>query len=219
MEIRTYLNSIMRYWWLVLLLLVAGGVGAALLDRTKTPTYSTQARIAVRPSPALSDTRAIIDLIGQMGDRYIAGTYAQAVTSAQVQEAARKASGLSVDDADNYVLDSAVLPDTSVVQINATGPNPTILVNYLNASLQATVDDTRDLFRVMEVVPLEAARMPHTPITPTPSRDIPFGAALGLGLGIVLALIVDYLRGLLNARRERAAGAVAGIAPAEARRE
>src|SRR4051812_28777451 len=52
MEIRTYLNSILRYWWLVLLLLVAGGVGAALLDRTKTPTYSTEARIAVRPSPA-----------------------------------------------------------------------------------------------------------------------------------------------------------------------
>lgn len=196
MELRTYLMSILRYWWLVLLLLVAGGATSAVLDRVKQPVYSSEARVAVRPSPTLSDTRTIIDLVGQMGARYIAGTFAQTFTSAQVRDVAQKAVGLSADQADDYPLQANVLPDTSVISVEGTGPDPTILVNYINATLEATVHDTGDLFRVMDLVPLEQARVPHSPDSPQPSRDIPAGAGLGLGLGIVLALIIDYIRGV-----------------------
>ena len=196
MELRTYLNSIFRYWWLVLLLLVAGGIIAAGLDSVRQPVYSSEARVAVRPSPTLSDTRTIIDLVGQMGARYIAGTFAQTFTSAQVRDVAQKAVGLSADAAADYPLQANVLPDTAVISVEGTGPDPTVLVNYINATLEATVHDTADLFRVMELVPLEQARVPHTPDSPQPSRDIPAGAGLGLGLGIVLALAIDYIRGV-----------------------
>jgi uncharacterized protein involved in exopolysaccharide biosynthesis len=195
MELRTYLNSIFRYWWLVLLLLVAGGIIAAGLDKVRQPIYSSEARVAVRPSPTLSDTRTIIDLVGQMGARYIAGTFAQTFTSAQVKDVAQKAVGLSPEQASDYPLQANVLPDTAVISVEGTGPDPTTLVNYLNATLEATVHDTGDLFRVMDLVPLEQARVPHTPDSPQPSRDIPAGAGIGLGLGIVLALAIDYLRG------------------------
>lgn len=195
MELRTYLHSIFRYWWLVLLLLVAGGLVAAGLDRVRSPVYSSEARVAVRPSPTLSDTRTIIDLVGQMGARYIAGTFAQTFTSAQVRDMAQKAVGLSPEAAEDYPLQANVLPDTAVISVEGTGPDATILVNYINATLEATVRDTTDLFRVMDLIPLEQARVPHTPDSPQPSRDIPAGAGLGLGLGIVLALIMDYLRG------------------------
>jgi succinoglycan biosynthesis transport protein ExoP len=200
MELRTYLNSIFRYWWLVLLLLVVGGVLAAGLDRIKKPVYSSEARVAVRPSPTLSDTRTIIDLVGQMGARYIAGTYAQTFTSAQVRDVAQKAVGLSADDAGDYALQANVLPDTAVIAVEGTGPDPTILVNYINATLEATVHDTGDLFRVMDLVPLEQARVPSTPDSPQPSRDIPAGAGLGLGVGIVLALLLDLIRGPRSSR-------------------
>src|SRR4051794_5233243 len=110
MEIRTYLLILLRYWWFLLLLTVVAGVSTAFLDSRRAPVYSTQARLAIRPSPVLSDTRAIIDLLGQMGGRYIVGTYAQAVTSAQVKSAAQKAAGLSASDADDYVLEANILP-------------------------------------------------------------------------------------------------------------
>ena len=179
MELRTYLNSIFRYWWLVLLLLVVGGVLAAGLDRVKKPVYSSEARVAVRPSPTLSDTRTIIDLVGQMGARYIAGTYAQTFTSAQVRDVAQKAVGLSADDADDYALQANVLPDTAVIAVEGTGPDPTILVNYINATLEATVHDTGDLFRVMDLVPLEQAGVPHSPTPPNPRAISRRGRAWG----------------------------------------
>jgi uncharacterized protein involved in exopolysaccharide biosynthesis len=200
MELRTYLNSIFRYWWLVLLLLVAGGVLAAGLDKVRQPIYSSSARVAVRPSPTQSDTRTIIDLVGQMGARYIAGTFAQTFTSAQVRDVAQKAVGLTAEDADDYPLQANVLPDTAVIDVEGTGPDPTVLVNYINATLEATVRDTGDLFRVMDLVPLEQARVPHTPDSPQPSRDIPAGAGLGLGVGIVLALLLDLIRGSRTSR-------------------
>lgn len=200
MEIRTYLNIILRYWWVVLLALVAGGVIAAGMDRIKKPTYSAAARVTVRPSPTLSDTRSIIDLVGQMGAKYIAGTFAQTFTSSDVKTAAAKAVGLTQDAAISYPLDAEVLPDTAVIQVSGTGPDPTLLVNYINATLEATIGNTRDLFRVMDLVTLEPARVPSAPVSPQPSRDIPFGAGIGLGVGILLALILDFVRGLRNTR-------------------
>lgn len=220
MEIRTYINIILRYWWLVLLVMVAGGVGMALADRVQKPTYATEARVAVRPTLTLTDSRAIIDLVGQMGGRYIVGNFAQSFTSAQVKAAARQAAGIPSDEYGDYVLEANILPDSSVVQVNGTGPDPTILVNYVNASLEATVNDTRELFRVMELVPLESAKLPEDPISPQPARDIPLGAAIGLGLGIVLALGIDYLRGMSAAGRQaRRPGAVPGAASVEVGRE
>lgn len=211
MEIRTYLNIILRYWWVVLLALVAGGVIAAGTDRIKKPTYNASARIAVRPSPDLSDTRSIIDLVGQLGAKYIAGTFAQTFTSADVKAASQKAVGLSAGDAINYPLDAVVLPDTAVIQVSGSGPDPVLLVNYINASLEAAIGSTRDLFRVIDMVTLEPARVPTAPVAPQPSRDIPFGAGIGLALGILLALILDFVRGLRNVR--------AATAPAPARPE
>ena len=79
-----------------------------------------------------------------------------------------------------------------------------MLVNYVNATLEGTVRDTTDLFRVIDLIPLEQARVPHTPDSPQPSRDIPAGAGLGLALGIVLALITRlYARIAARPARQR----------------
>ena len=212
MEIRTYLQIIARYWWLVLLAVIVGGAIMALLDRRAVPIYRTQTRMVVRPSSSLTDPRLTIESVATLGSRYVAGTFAQMVTTSQVRDEARTAVGLSDAAAGDYDFVAAVLPDTAVIQITATGPDPTILSTYLDATVQATVRDTADLFGVMELAPLEQqSHIPLNPISPTPARDIPLGAGAGLGLGILLALLLDYALGLrAGARRRR------GVAPAGA---
>ncbi len=194
MELRTYLNIILRYWWLLLLAISAGGAGAAVADHAQTPRYSTQMRVMMRPSGLLTDPRDLVNLVGQVGARSIAGTFAQSFTSEAVRAAARKMVGLSNGQAAAYTLDANLVPDSTVISIQGSGPNPVMLVNYLNATTAATVDNTRDLFRVLDLVPLDTPPLPDTPSSPSPSRDLPGGAGLGLGLGILLALTLDYLR-------------------------
>ncbi|HYP21589.1 MAG TPA: Wzz/FepE/Etk N-terminal domain-containing protein [Chloroflexia bacterium] len=195
MEVRTYLGIILRYWWVVLLLTLAAGGSAAALVSIRTPSYTTHARVVARPSTTLTETREIVDMLGQMGTRQLSGTFAQAFTSAQVKAEARQEAGLSEADAADYPLEANVLPDTTVIEISGKGPDPVVLAKYLNATVQATVSSTKELFRVMDLVPLEAAAVPAEPTSPQPMRDIPLGAGLGFGLGIMLALAIDYLRG------------------------
>ncbi|MDQ6694819.1 MAG: hypothetical protein M3014_10455 [Chloroflexota bacterium] len=195
MEINTYIRIILRYWWLVLLVTVAAASAAYGLDKVRKPTYSVQSRVVVRPSAVMTDTRAIVDLLGQMGGRYLTGTFAQSFTSANVKKAARQAVGLTDEQAANYPLEANVLPDSSVIAVNGTGPDASKLTDYVNATVTAAIADTRNLFQVLDMQPLEEARLPLAPSAPQPSRDVPFGALLGLALGLLLAFAIDYFRG------------------------
>jgi capsular polysaccharide biosynthesis protein len=194
MEARVYFNLIWRYAWLIILIMVVAGVGTAVVDSMRDPTYRATARVAVRPAASLSDERTMVDMVAQMGARFIPGTFAQTVTSAAVQAAAQKAAGLSADAAKDYPVDANVLPDTAVVEIAMTGKDPALLAKYLNATVAATIQNSKDLFRVVDLVPLETVQPPQNKISPVPSRDIPLAVGLALAAGILLALALGYLR-------------------------
>jgi len=184
----------MRYWFVVVLVTLVSGATAAFLVSVKRPIYSANARVATRPAAVLSDTRTIVDLLGQMTARSVTGTFAQAFTSSDVKAAARQVVGLSEEDAADYPLEANILPDSLVLEVSGTGPDAGTLVNYINATVDATVQRASTLFRVVDLVPLDPAHFPQAPTSPQPSRDIPLGIALGLLLGTMLALTVDYFR-------------------------
>lgn len=202
MEVGTYLRIIVRYWWVVLLVMLAAGGGAALMDGVRARSYSTQARVVAAPSSVITDSRTIVDLMGQMGARHIIGTLAQSFTSSEVQAAARQAAGLSAAEAGDYDLEANVLPDTSVIQVNGSGPNPDMLANYVNATVAATVANAHSIYSVVDLRAIEQAHVPRAPSSPVPSRDIPLGVGLGFALGILLALALDYLLGSRGVRSE-----------------
>ncbi|HKP54321.1 MAG TPA: hypothetical protein VJ183_16920 [Chloroflexia bacterium] len=213
MEIKAYIRTIMRYWFVVALVTFVSGATAAFLVSVKRPVYSANARVATRPATVLSDTRTIVDLLGQMTARSVTGTFAQAFTSSDVKAAARQAVGLSEKDAGNYPLEANILPDSLVLEVSGTGPDPGMLVNYINATVDATVQLAPTLFRVVDLVPLDPAHFPQAPTSPQPSRDIPLGIALGLLLGIMLALTIDYFR------TPRAANNLRALPPTPTQRE
>jgi len=194
MEILTYLKIIGRYWWVILLTtLVTTGV-AVVVTSTRSKSYSVHARVVAQPSSVLSDTRTLVDMSGQVGTRTVMGTLAQVFTSADVHAEALKAAGMSEAQALEYPLDANVLPDSSVIAVNASGRDPILLTNYVNATVDSAVIHGSQVYRVIELVPLERAAIPKAPSSPVPSRDIPIGAALGLVLGILLAFAIDYMR-------------------------
>ncbi len=202
MEVGTYLRIIARYWWVVLLSMLAAGGGAALLDMVRTPQYSVQARVVVRPSAVLTNTVTIVDLVGQIGSRHVTGTLAQSFTAADVKTAARAAAGLTPDQAMEYELEANVLPDSSVIEVSASGPDPWALAQYINATITNTVSKTHQYYSVIDLEPLEMASPPTEPSSPVPARDIPLGVVLGLALGVLLAIALDYLVGSRGVQSE-----------------
>ena len=204
MEIKAYISTILRYWFVIILVTLVSGATAALLVSVKQPTYSANSRVATRPSAVISDTRTIVDLLGQMTARSVTGTFAQAFTSSDVKAAARQAVGLTEEAAADYPIEANILPDSLVLEVSGSGPDPGLLVNYINATVDAAVQRAPTIFGVVDLVPLDRARFPQNPTSPQPSRDIPLGVALGLLLGIMLALTIDYFRAPRAANNIRA---------------
>ncbi len=202
MEVGTYLRIIARYWWVVLLSMLAAGGGAALLDTVRAPKYSVQVRVAARPAAVLTNTLTVVDLVGQLGSRHVTGTLAQSFTAADVKRAAREAAGLSVEEAQAYELEANVLPDSSVIAVTASGPDPNALAAYVNATVASTVSKAHQYYSVVDLEPLETANPPTEPTSPVPARDIPLGVALGLALGVLLAIALDYLVGSRGVQSE-----------------
>jgi len=200
MEVLTYLKIIARYWWLILLAtLVSTGVAAGL-SFTKAKSYSTQALVVVRPATGvLTHTNDLVNMMSELGTRSVLGTFAQVLTSGGVQQTAEAAVGLNPTSALDYPLEANVLPDTTVIAVTGKGHDPKLLADYINATVDAAVANSTDMFQVLELHSLQSAAVPATPTSPNPSRDIPIGALLGLGLGIMLALALEYLR---NPRRQ-----------------
>jgi len=201
MSVGQYVKNIVRYWWIVLLAAVAAGAGAAALDSFLKPSYSGYARVVLRPSDKITDTRTLVDMVGQIGLRYLTGTFAQTFTSQDVKAAAQKSAGLSATEALRYPLQANVLPDTVVIEVSGTGPDPDVLTRYLNATVDATIQQGNTLFGVVELQTLESAKVPPTPVSPKPLRDITLGLVLGLLLGCLLAWSYGYLREIQTARQ------------------
>ena len=195
MEVVTYLKIILRYWWLVLLVTLASTAMASAISLTKAPSYSTQARVVAKPSTVvLTETNDLINTMSEIGMRPVMGTYALVFTSDDVRQAALDAVGMTPTTSKDYPLQANVLPDTTVIEISARGPDPELLTAYVNATMDAAVARALGLFGVVELQPLERAVLPETPTSPVPTRDIPVGLGLGLALGILLAFAIEYLR-------------------------
>lgn len=195
MEVVTYLKIIGRYWWLVVLTAAISTAVAAAVSFTKSPSYSVQARVVAKPATSvLTQTNDLINIVSEMNTRSVLGTYAQIFSSADVMSEAQASAGIDAATAKDYPLQANVLPDTTVIEVSGKGGNPQTLTNYVNATIEAAVKRAPGLFGVIELQPLEMATLPTVPTSPNPTRDIPIGGGLGLLLGIMLALAIEYLR-------------------------
>jgi capsular polysaccharide biosynthesis protein len=202
MEVITYLKIIARYWWLILLATVVATGVAAGLSLTRAKSYNTQALVVVRPATGvLTNTNDLVNMMSELGTRSVLGTFAQVLTSGGVQQKAQAAVGLNATSALDYPLDANVLPDTTVIAVSGKGHDPKLLADYINATVDAAVANSTDMFQVLEMHSLQSAAVPIIPASPNPSRDIPLGGLLGLGLGVMLALALEYLR---NPRKQEA---------------
>ncbi|MEO8288305.1 MAG: Wzz/FepE/Etk N-terminal domain-containing protein [Chloroflexota bacterium] len=194
MEVSAYLKIIARYWWVILLAAIVSTGAAVTITVVKSKSYTANARVLAQPASVLTDTRSLVDMTGQVGYRSVMNTFAQVFTSADVRTEALKAAGIDPANALDYPIEANVLPDSSVIQVSARGHDPLALSDYVNATVDAAVRRGSELYRVIELVPLDRATVPVLPTSPVPSRDIPVGAGLGLALGILLAFAIEYMR-------------------------
>ncbi|WP_068479773.1 polysaccharide biosynthesis tyrosine autokinase [Pseudoclavibacter helvolus] len=134
-----------------------------------------------------------------------ANSYLPLINSGPVREkiAADPNLGLAEGETLQGRLSATVAPNSELIQVKASAPNPEDAVALANGALQAMADVITDIetqigggTSSVSVVPLEDAVAPSSPVTPNLQNNLLIGA----GIGIVLAYIFVFLRKALDVK-------------------
>jgi capsular polysaccharide biosynthesis protein len=175
------LSELVRRWWLVGVLVVAGGLAGIGYAVATPPTYTGNAYVVVVAQNPADNTSAVS----------YAQAYARIAAQADVLDAAAAASdGTATAAALRRQVRAASSPDTPIIEVTGSGRSPTEAANTANlvaGGLIATANrhgtDTR-----MTLTLLSRAAPPVDPTSPQPGLDLAVGAAVGLLLGGLAAL-------------------------------
>ncbi len=189
MDSVAYLRGILRSWWLVLIVVIAGGLGGFLVYERATPQYSTAVQIIVAsktPDADEASARALSSLR--------ATTIASVAPTGPVLEAAALEAGRT-GQTDGVAVTAT--SSESFLTVTVTGPTPEVIRDVAAAFptvLPAEVDElagaTGTRFDLNTVTP---PALPAEPFDPVLSKDVGLGLAAGLVLGLALAVLRETL--------------------------
>jgi len=195
----TVLRALRSTWWIVVLAVVAA-TGAALLIGSRQETrYQSVASYVV--SPREGDTADVTESVRTLDParaRALVSTYVEIVTSTAVQDEAALAYGLD-SFPDDYSVEAVVAPEAYVAELRVTGPRPGDAASFSGAIGAAASARFVGLYPIYDIVLLDPASVPTSPINRGPVETALVGAALGLLAGLGIAV----LAGTPRVRRRR----------------
>jgi capsular polysaccharide biosynthesis protein len=203
MELKTYGQTLLRHWLLILLFAVLAGAAAY--------SYSVRAPRVYRATAHLSVTPSVVDFFTGEAVQRLLNNYAVRLRSRTF--AGHFASSLNppatVDQLAGKIRAQAA-PNEYRISIEVDDADPLRAQQIANAAAfgfverirsETTGRERQDIF--LEV--LEPAEMPGAPVSPRPRRDA-FGAALvGAIIGAVLAFLLDFWDDRIRTVNEAAA--------------
>jgi diguanylate cyclase (GGDEF)-like protein len=205
MELREYMRILLKRWWLIGSLTLLSLVTALLFSYAQTPIYESTSTYVTKlntglPNNADTADTGIYAMDTLTGRARIFVTYCQIMTSQAVR--AEAFSLLSLDstavDTTKYDVFCTNLPETNVLLVTVQGPSPELVKRLNEAIGVAGVSRTNSLYSFYPLEPLDPVALAEDQVSPKHSQNAILGGALGLAVGITLALMVEYLRSPLE---------------------
>jgi diguanylate cyclase (GGDEF)-like protein len=195
MELKVYLRILARRWWIVVPTLLLTFAATLALTFNEAPLYASSATFVLKLGSAFQDDKDFVSALDILSRRAeIAATYTEVATSRLIKRQAAELLQLTPEQRSALSVSSRALGGTNVVEISVEGLDPTLVRDFTNAVGAQTIAYVRGLYETYELEPLDEAVLRTTPISPNYPLNLGLGAALGLCLGIGMALLAEYLR-------------------------
>jgi capsular polysaccharide biosynthesis protein len=190
MEIRDYVNILVKRWWVIVLTAIAAVAGAYVISKLLPQTFRSQAVYLVLANQADNGLNIVL--------RNSMNSYRELVMQPSVLDQISQQIGLDISgerlmedvniqprpDEQKIVIE-VDLPrlDQSQALADAVGERIVAEVNRINATLEGTAR--------INVTRIQPARLVE--IRPNTRINMLAGAILGLIVGLVLAFVLEYL--------------------------
>lgn len=203
MELRLYFQMLQRGWWIILLVAIIAFTASLGFSYTAVPQYNAVARFIITPGSSLTTGRDVVSGL-QTLDRGIVATYVEVMNSRRIMSESLAALNINPTDIQNqYTILAVELPDSSVIELSVSGPNPNIAADLANTIGNNTISFARSLNTVYIINVLDTAVPPQNPFSPQPVRDSAVALSLGLLVGALLAILSEQIRIPLETYRQR----------------
>ncbi|OZD65627.1 protein tyrosine kinase [Rhodococcus sp. 05-340-1] len=207
MEIQDYLKILKARWIIIavtVIVAILGALGASLLT---TPLYESSARMFVSTSGGATVTETYQ---GNLASQQLVASYSELATSEAL--AARVLAVLPLNLTASQLaakITATSTPDTVLFNLSVTDSSPALARDIANATAEELTAQVRELETPEDggtpsagVKVFQQATASSNPVSPNTKRNLALGAAVGLLLGIALAVLRDRLDNTIKNRRE-----------------
>jgi diguanylate cyclase (GGDEF)-like protein len=195
MELKHYLMIIWRRWWLVLIALVTAIIGSIVFTYMRPLQYQATVRLIVSPAKGtVVDLNEVRASLAALDKPVIANTYAEIAQSPSIIQAAWDKLGIPPAKQPSFTISALVLQKTSILAITVTGPDPAQVQQLATTISELTLNYVSGLYEAYDLKLLDPATFPLTPINFDEKLNLALGVVLGLGAGVLLAFLAEYLQ-------------------------
>lgn len=191
MEFKIFFRSLIKRWWVILIILVVTVIFTLVFTNSQTPVYSSYATYVVSPAADVLDENSFLSGLSVLGGQpTVANTYSSIATSATIKQKASEALDLTPAQAADLKVFSRVRTGTNVIEISVEGTDPLIVQTFAHKIGENTIEYISNLKGVYDLQLLDDSSSPDEPVRPNKSLNLILGAALGFALGCGVAFLM-----------------------------
>lgn len=202
MDFQTFLHILKRRFWLILLLPVLAVGLTWLVNSYRTPVYQSNIRMLIYADKTFLEGRDLIYGYYSLDQASIVATFVEMANSRRVYVETMTALGINGPLRDRVLLNTVALPNSTMLELSARGPDANMVEQVANTAGERIVDLVTQYYSGYTVEVLDTAFLPSVPVEPNPVRDSIIAIALSLVLASGLAVLDHYLRQGLNRSKQ-----------------
>jgi len=192
LDLREVFRTLQRRLWLILALPLVAGLTAGLLSLyVMSPVYNASTTLWV-----IKEGSGQISYNDLLLNRNLTKTYAEVAKSRAVMADAIKRlnqSGMVTDSQLQAKLTVTPVRDTEIISFTIQDENPAMAAKWADAVAEAFKDQIRTYMNVENVVVVDAATVPTSPVKPRPLMNVAIAMVLGAMAAVGVAFLLEYL--------------------------
>jgi capsular polysaccharide biosynthesis protein len=203
MELRDYARILLRYWWLIVSLVVVVGVGSWIFRPQPAPKYSASVRFTIGiDAPAPKDVTGYDPILtSYQASEYIRDDFVEIIQSdvfADDVNAMLKKMGVNDVTVSRGTFGAAIEKQRRLMSLSVTWGNADQAQKIADAAVKNLTDNNAKYFAQLGAKGASITVIDHPVVVPIgrslrDQLDIPIRVLIALLAGVALAFVLDYL--------------------------